>query len=61
MVEALNADNKVIASATTDDEGTYMFSLEPGSYTIQANGLYYETAKITEEISKGETLSKISL
>ena len=58
LVEALNTDKKVIASATTDNEGTYMFTLEPGTYTIQANGLYYETATITEEISKGETISK---
>lgn len=58
LVEALNADNKVVASSTTNNDGEYIFALqETGTYTVRASRLSYEDAKVNAEISSGESKS----
>ncbi|MFC0272380.1 PQQ-binding-like beta-propeller repeat protein [Metabacillus herbersteinensis] len=58
LVEALNAENKVVASSTTNNEGKYLFALqEPGSYSVRASRLSYENATVTTEVSEGESKS----
>ncbi|WP_338787246.1 PQQ-binding-like beta-propeller repeat protein [Metabacillus sp. FJAT-53654] len=58
LVEALDEDNKVIASSTTNQEGKYLFAIQkPGHYKVQTSRLSYENALIDTEISAGETKS----
>ena len=53
-VEARNADGSVASRTTTDARGEYRLFVQPGSYTVVASGVSYETAqKAVVEVREG--------